>query len=728
MRVIYKKARREAAGSRHKSAPARSHPATPSPAAASLSQPESYCACGGGCPRCRDGHATQTTPSASAPGDARDLLPSAGEPLAPAARTFFEPRFGRDFGRVRVHAGDDAAESARALDAAAYTVGTDVVFGTGRYAPDTTEGRRLLAHELTHVIQQADGGGARPALVQRQAFPAKRTPKEMKAACMEQTDDILPDVGVVASIDREVQLRDILGADYDSVRKQIKADLAARDFVCEAGVPAVIALADTRAAGALDVAAARERFTKRPALYTRGALERRPQEQRIEGAAAKLEEVDRFAEARAQLPGVPSTTGVEGPLPADQLANLDGAIKQLQDSVPFFEQAKERIAKVKPHFDAIKTRLNEAKAHAGDEFHAGSLASIKLKAAADEAEAARAALDLVNYRFDVTPHLAQLVTLKAGIKALADSTAASDSVSTRDINDMRDNVLKVEKSVQETRDKLDGMPQAARRLLFVFRYFRALNTEGFAGAPAAAEVKSFAPKLDELYLDIELIFAAGLSVDLNTFLSELAGRIKAQIEVRATMEKSLKRETALVPPQADAETYFASLAAGTNDEVSEAYVKYAEAFYEHRGVSSREDLLVTSLGELFARPLSIAGTRPLVCTGFAILGARLFERAGARLDHFILGVRASDDQLVSGNDLDDAHALARLRRNGKTFFVSNDSVVDTQAAGIGPGAVAWTNRTNPIFVATGTTIELAVTNVEQRLATEAARVRRRRNP
>lgn len=80
-------------------------------------------------------------------------LPS-GQPLDAATRNFMEPRFGHDFGRVRVHTDREAAESARALDARAYTVGQDVVFGEGQYAPSTDTGSELLAHELTHVIQQ----------------------------------------------------------------------------------------------------------------------------------------------------------------------------------------------------------------------------------------------------------------------------------------------------------------------------------------------------------------------------------------------------------------------------------------------------------------------------------------------------------------------------------------------------------------------------------------------
>jgi hypothetical protein len=82
-------------------------------------------------------------------------LRSSGQPLAPATRAFMESRFGHDFSDVRVHAGEQAAKGARAVNALAYTAGHDIVFAENRYAPDTAVGRRLLAHELTHVVQQS---------------------------------------------------------------------------------------------------------------------------------------------------------------------------------------------------------------------------------------------------------------------------------------------------------------------------------------------------------------------------------------------------------------------------------------------------------------------------------------------------------------------------------------------------------------------------------------------
>lgn len=85
-----------------------------------------------------------------------EVLRSSGQPLNVDIRAFFEPRFGHDFGKVRVHAGARAAQSAAAVGAHAYAVGPDIVFGAGQYAPETDTGKRLLAHELTHVVQQAE--------------------------------------------------------------------------------------------------------------------------------------------------------------------------------------------------------------------------------------------------------------------------------------------------------------------------------------------------------------------------------------------------------------------------------------------------------------------------------------------------------------------------------------------------------------------------------------------
>jgi hypothetical protein len=90
-----------------------------------------------------------------------EVLITSGQPLDTGARVYMGSRFGHDFSKVHIHADTKAAESAQAVNALAYTVGNDVVFGAGQYVPSTTGGQRLIGHELTHVVQQES---APPAL------------------------------------------------------------------------------------------------------------------------------------------------------------------------------------------------------------------------------------------------------------------------------------------------------------------------------------------------------------------------------------------------------------------------------------------------------------------------------------------------------------------------------------------------------------------------------------
>jgi hypothetical protein len=189
-------------GLRGRHAAPASRTATTVPAAANVHPRQSSCACGGTCPRC-DGnrgiqkklevgrpddryeaeadrigelvmrrpepqgqqqglpitpliqrHGQDTRSGQDAPPIVNDVLSSPGQPLGRGARAFFEARFNRDFSNIRVHGDALAAESARAINARAYTIGRDVVFGAGEYAPGTEKGTRLLAHELTHAVQQ----------------------------------------------------------------------------------------------------------------------------------------------------------------------------------------------------------------------------------------------------------------------------------------------------------------------------------------------------------------------------------------------------------------------------------------------------------------------------------------------------------------------------------------------------------------------------------------------
>jgi hypothetical protein len=131
------------------------------------------CSCGGTCADCRAekaallrkeaGGAAIAGTHADAPPIVHEVLSSPGQPLDQTTRAFFEPRFGRGFEDVRIHADARADESARSIAARAYTSGPHVVFASGQYAPQSRYGMSLIAHELAHVVQQSPAATAAAA-------------------------------------------------------------------------------------------------------------------------------------------------------------------------------------------------------------------------------------------------------------------------------------------------------------------------------------------------------------------------------------------------------------------------------------------------------------------------------------------------------------------------------------------------------------------------------------
>ena len=207
------------------------------------------CACGqhtvagGECTECRQKRLSllhrvtnQNEPAIASP-IVHDVLRSPGRPLDPAPRAFMEHRFGHDFSQVRVHTDAKAVESARAVNALAYTVGKDIVFGADRYTPGTSEGRRLLAHELTHVIQQGGTENAKPMLQAATTSPGDRFEAEADRASL-----------AVTSGER-VHISNRLGASEKVVARQACPSLG--QVIVECGLLVVACVAATLAAMAI---------------------------------------------------------------------------------------------------------------------------------------------------------------------------------------------------------------------------------------------------------------------------------------------------------------------------------------------------------------------------------------------------------------------------------------------------------------------------------------------
>ncbi|WNG46846.1 DUF4157 domain-containing protein [Archangium minus] len=130
-------------------------------------------------------------------------LQGGGSPLPDAARSFFEARFRHDFSAVRIHADARAARLARGVGARAFTLGRDVMVGAGEYAPETLEGRRLLAHELAHVVQQERAGPHVQCLAIKQAGRSWGDCGQYSVSWAFVLDHAAPDDGyIVQQVDR----------------------------------------------------------------------------------------------------------------------------------------------------------------------------------------------------------------------------------------------------------------------------------------------------------------------------------------------------------------------------------------------------------------------------------------------------------------------------------------------------------------------------------------------
>ncbi|WP_373518856.1 DUF4157 domain-containing protein [Pricia sp.] len=213
-----------------------------------------------------------STKTAASSGVARQIKSKSGKGKTLPKNTQAEMKssFGTDFSGVNIHTDQDAVNMNKELGAQAFTHGSDVYFNSGKYNPDSSEGKHLLAHELTHVVQQ-------------NSLSIQKKEKKPGAAgknCSKQEDsDILPGgVGLIEIINREALLDQILGKERASFIEQIKKERDARKFVCEAGISAVMALYYNRDyRNRIRVEKAREAFSVYPQYYSSKGFDQKKQ-------------------------------------------------------------------------------------------------------------------------------------------------------------------------------------------------------------------------------------------------------------------------------------------------------------------------------------------------------------------------------------------------------------------------------------------------------------------
>jgi hypothetical protein len=198
------------------------------------------------------------------PGESYRELPSGGGSAIPeSTRASMESRFGADFTGVRLHTGSEAAELNRSIGAQAFTLGQDIYLGEESNNLESSAGKQLLAHELTHTIQQSAGSGGQPTIA-RQTQPTGKTPN-----WRDQLNELLPKSGLLVHMMRVQTLSDLFGPELPALVNAMSVNKEAREFIGQHGMFAILALGETSPVhDEIDVSRAKAWLATNPGRYS----------------------------------------------------------------------------------------------------------------------------------------------------------------------------------------------------------------------------------------------------------------------------------------------------------------------------------------------------------------------------------------------------------------------------------------------------------------------------
>ncbi len=595
-----------------------------------------------------------------------------GRSLDGGVRSRMESAFGTSFAHVRLHDDTTAAGLSSRLNTRAFTVGEHVAFGSGEYRPGTPIGDALIAHELAHVVQQGRGQN------ETAVAPLTKSPGAGYQKLEEDADQTAVNAvlslwsgkpGALQTVDKKTmpQLRSGLRLQRCATTpKKVKAP--AKEMTKEE----------------------RER-----ARFRSAGLARR--EENLEEAGTLLREVGRWASLEQKKQGRPEITGVAG-LDPKQRENASQAISKIKSAESQFDTIG--LDDVSTRLKQAVTKAKDAKKFIGREEREFQMQMrITLYQADESLDEAVSALEKLR---DSVDGYELWVAIEKARETL--EKARNGEIDAFDgIESFSEAIKDIRAKIREIQRKYQRYPAALARIRFVVQHFVSVNTPGSSGAPSPEEIKKFRGSLEgNLSGDFALVFGgSGVHSPFELFIS-YADILDKQLAVRNEMAEAGKPAATPIPSQGEVESYFQSLRNKPNDEVKRAYEQYAQAYFYHRLVANIDDMNVKSVADLYKRPLSIAGTRPLVCSGYAMVGAHLLVQAGAKLNRFINAVRATDED-IRNNRIDEGHTIAILKRKGETFIVSNDLIVGKIKEGIGPDAVAWAKRNAPLYTGSGAT-------------------------
>lgn len=640
----------------------------------------------------------------------RDILTSPAAVSVPeSTRTNIENKYGADFSNVNFYQDD---RSTKSVNAKAYTYGTDIVFSPNHYKPNTSSGEKLIAHELAHVVQQNQSGVMQ---LQRDEAKPGEIPADQLADYNDTLNDILPKKTIIINGEKRgtsggllhhIFITGILVDTFKDDKKigaltrAIAANEDAKKVSRKYGICGIMALHDAN----LDATKAVELLTKQKQFYSLDAIIQRSKNAPGKIIEKTLSKVNRDSESGAKAADAYSNVDndeIEASwaltLSKENIGNLKQLLPLLAREQMLAKGGKSRFKQSKSDIRSAYDKLRDCKTEYNKRIKKGITVVTALRMARDARDMLNAAKD--NLALASTSGINGLDSIFRKLCGKADKLSKivkewsefrqsqkdtprtqrkSFELDTDKIDDLRDDLRRLIDSLNLI--NVTGSDKSITRISLLIRYFIALNDENYDNAPTLADLKKHVNDFDEISSDLDTL-TGRIIVSKFELYTQLATVIKKQVETREGMNDKTGEDPGFHPSRENIEKYFKALKKSSNDDAISAYEAYAQGFFQHRVQAPKEREDHPTTDEIYGFPVTIGGTRMVVCAGYAQLGKYLFELAGAKFKEFLIWSEFSRDDLRSGDiNSSSSHMVTRLVRKRKSIYVSNDKIYPSAKA------------------------------------------------
>ncbi len=641
----------------------------------------------------------------------RSILTDASPTTIPnKTRSDIENKYNADFSSVRFY---EDAKSTKAVNAKAYTYGSDVVLSPKYYQSNTIEGNKLIAHELSHVVQQNNSGTMQ---LQRDEAP-KEIPADQLADYNDSLNEIMPGVeydekgklkkygtGLLHNIYIVGILVDTFEDDkkIGALTRAIAVNKDAKAITKSHGICGLMALYDAN----VDAKKALKLLEQNKEFYSLDAIVKRSKQNPVAGIKKDLLKVSSDSEQSAKSEGAYSNISRNSinanwalALSKDNLTNLKDSVSELKmvqvhsdNAQARFKSSKASLTEAEDKMDECKKSYKTARSKGGGDASAMYMVKkiVAILAQAKDSLSLASAYGIKHLdrqRDSIESEMEKLGPIFTAWKQHRDSQKGKYSrhrtiydLGASGFDEIKGKIAKINRKFREDNYKYQGSEKSVQRIEYIIRYFIMLNDKTYKNGPTIEESKGYLNTLDELSDDFEKVFGGILAFNNSIYL-ELIDIIPKQVKARILIEKQSGKDPGIKINRSSIETHFKSIKKQSNEAVKDAYAAYAGGFFQHRIEAPKERENPPTVDEIFANPITIGGARLVVCAGYAELGMHLLELAGGTPKGFITWGELTEAEVLDEDAaLSSLHIVAKVRRKNKNIYISNDEVYDSEEA------------------------------------------------